>query len=72
MSSAGSTTTGSKVRISFETDVEVARCLKDLVKHYKRPIADVLAALICFEHESIEFKKEPENEFVQEPRRVKW
>jgi hypothetical protein len=72
MSSTGSTITGNKVRISFETDVEVARCLKDLVKHYKRPIAEVLAALICYEHDSIEFKKEPSNEFVQEPRKVKW
>ncbi len=72
MSSTGSTAIGNKVRISFETDVEVARCLKDLVKHYKRPIADVLAALICYEHESIAIKEEPRNDFVQEPRRVKW
>lgn len=72
MSTAGGTTTGNKVRISFEADVEVARCLKDLVKHYKRPIADVLAALICYEHESIDFQQEPVNEFVQEPRKVKW
>ena len=63
---------GNKVRISFETSVEIARCLKDLVKYYKMPIANVLEALICYDHESIKLKDEPPNEFVQEPHEIKW
>lgn len=69
---AGKVQAGKKVKISFEADVEVARCLKDLVKYYKRPIADVMEALICYEHESLTFKDEPFNEFIQKPREVKW
>lgn len=72
MTIAGKVRSGNKVKISFEADVEVVRCLKDLVKHYRRPIADVMEALICYEHESLKLKDEPDNEFVQKPREVKW
>lgn len=61
-----------KVRISFESNVEIARRLRDLVKFYKLPVADVIEMLIRFEHESIKLKDEPRNDFVQEPRKVEW
>ncbi len=63
---------GQKVRISFETNLEVARCLKDLVKYYKLPIAQILEVLICVEHEGIKVKDEPRNDYVQEPRKITW
>lgn len=69
---AGKVQSRKKVKISFDADIEVARFLKDLVKHYKMPIADVIEALICYEHESLKLKDEPDNEFVQKPREVKW
>ena len=72
MTYIGTAPTGQKVRISFETNLEIARCLKDLVKHYRMPIAQVLEALIYFEHESIKLKEEPHNDFVQEPRKINW
>lgn len=62
-----------KVRIGFETNIEIARRLRDLVKFYRLPVADVIEALIRFEHESIQLKKdEPRNDFVQKPRKVEW
>jgi hypothetical protein len=69
---AANVPSGNKVRISFETNVEIARCLRDLVKFYKMPIAQIMEALICFEHESIKLKDDLPNDFVQEPRKVKW
>jgi len=69
---AGRVRSGNTVKISFDADREVVRCLKDLVKHYKMPIADVMAALICFEHQNLEKTDEPVNEFVQKPREMKW
>jgi hypothetical protein len=72
MSNTGAEHAGQKVKISFETNLEIARCLKDLVKHYKMPIARVLEALICYEHEQIKVKEDPRNDFVQEPRKIKW
>lgn len=74
MTHVGNFQSRSKVKISFEANIEVVRCLKDLVKHHKMPIADVLEALIWYEHESLKLKTGPakENEFVQKPREVKW
>lgn len=61
-----------RVRIGFETDVETARRLRDLVKFYKLPVAGVIETLIRYEHESIKLKDEPRNDFVQTPRKVEW
>ena len=76
MQNARAVPSGQKVRISFETSLDTARCLKDLVKHYKVPIAQVLEVLICLEHESISGgmikKGEPGNDFVQEPLKIRW
>ena len=73
MSSAWKNLTGNKIIIIFETDVEVAGCLKNLVKYHKKPIADVMEALICYELESVIIKEDqpPSNDFDQKPRMVR-
>lgn len=59
---AGKAQPGNKVMIRFEANMEVVHSLKDLVKHYKMPISDVIGALVCYEHESLRWKDEPDNE----------
>lgn len=57
-----------KINITFEVNSEIARYLVDLCRYYHLGKSDVLAALICQDHESITWPPEPlPNDFIQLP-----
>ena len=55
-----------RIAVTVEMSVEIASYLPDLCRYYHLGKSDVVASLICADHESIKWPPEPlPNDFVQ-------